>query len=90
LREAELVRTEADVAIASARLAEVLSLNHSDRLYATDNYLVPHPAVPELITRSELLAIALIQRPELHEHQALVQAALIGSEAPRCCHFHLK
>ena len=77
LREAELARAEADVSVASARLAEPLNLNHSFRLHATDNYLVPHPAVPELIPRSELLAIALIQRPELREHQALVHAALM-------------
>ncbi len=77
LRESELVAAEADVSVASARLAEVLSLNHSQRLYATDNYLVPHPAVPELIPRNELIAIALIQRPELHQHQALVHAALM-------------
>ena len=78
LRAADLIRAEADVAVASARLAELLNLNYSTRLHATDNYLVPHPAVPELISRTELLAIALIQRPELHEHQALVHAALIG------------
>lgn len=77
LRESELVAAEADVSVASARLAEVLSLNHSERLYATDNYLVPHPAVPELIPRNELIAIALIQRPELLQHQALVHAALM-------------
>lgn len=77
LRESELVAAEADLSVASARLAEVLSLNHSQRLYATDNYLVPHPAVPELIPRNELIAIALIQRPELLQHQALVHAALM-------------
>jgi outer membrane protein TolC len=78
LRAADLIRAEADVAMASARLAELLNLNYSTPLHATDNYLVPHPAVPELISRTELLAIALIQRPELQEHQALVRAALIG------------
>jgi outer membrane protein TolC len=78
LRDADLARAEADVAVASAHLAELLNLNHSHRMYATDNYLVPHPAVPELIPRTELLAIALIQRPELHEQQALVHAALMG------------
>lgn len=80
LREADLARAEADVSVASARLAELLSLNHSQRLYAADNYLVPHPAVPELISRSELLVVALIQRPELHAHQSLVHAALMGMQ----------
>lgn len=78
IRDADLVRAEADVAVASARLAELLNLNHSYPMHAMDNFLVPHPAVPELIPRSELIAIALIQRPELHEHQALVHAALMG------------
>jgi outer membrane protein TolC len=78
LRDAELVKADAGVAVASARLAELLNLNHSTRLNATDNYLVPHPAVPELIPRSELLAIALIQRPELREYQSMVHAALMG------------
>ncbi|MBS0203414.1 MAG: TolC family protein [Planctomycetes bacterium] len=77
LREAELVRAEANVSVASAHLAELLNLNHSYRMHATDNYLVPHPAVPEMISRTELIAIAMIQRPEMHEHQALVHAALM-------------
>lgn len=77
LRDAELVRAEANVSVASARLAELLNLNHSQQLHATDNYLVPHPAVPELIPRTELVAIALIQRPELRDHQALVHAAMM-------------
>ncbi len=87
LREADLVRAEAEVAVASAHLAELLNLNHSYRMYATDNYLVPHPAVPELIPRTELLAIALIQRPELHEHQALVHAALMGLQSAKMLPF---
>jgi len=77
LRESELISAEASVSLASARLAELLNLNHSQRLYAMDNYLVPHPAVPELIPRGELIAVALIQRPELFQHQALVHAALM-------------
>lgn len=77
LRESELIAAEAAVSVASAHLAELLNLNQSGPLYATDNYLVPHPAVPELIPRNELIAIALIQRPELLEHQALVHAALM-------------
>ena len=87
LREGELVRAEADVSVASARLAEVLGLDHSNRLYATDNYLVPHPTVPESISRSELLAIALIQRPELHEHQSLVHAALMSLKSAKLLPF---
>ena len=77
LRESEVIAAEATVTVVSAHLAELLNLNQSQQLYATDNYLVPHPAVPELISRNELIAIALIQRPELLEHQALVHAALM-------------
>jgi len=86
-READLVRAEADIAVASARLAELLNLNQSQRLRATDNYLVPHPAVPELIPRHELIAMALIQRPELHEHQSLVHAALMELQSAKLLPF---
>lgn len=87
LRESELIATEADVSVASARLAELLNLNHSQRLHATDNYLVPHPAVPELIPRNELIAVALIQRPELLQHQALVHAALMDLRSAKLLPF---
>lgn len=87
LREVDLMQAELQVAVASARLVEVLNLNVTTRLHATDNWLVPHPAVPELISRRELLAIAVMQRPELHARQAEVTAALTALQGAKLLPF---
>lgn len=76
LREADLIRAEVQVDIASANLVQLLSMQTSTKLYASDSWLVPHPATPDMLSRRELLAIAVMQRPELHEHQARVAASL--------------
>ena len=60
---------------ASARLAQILDLDPSLRLHATDGWVVPASIVPEPIPLPELIAIALIQRPELRERQAAIRAA---------------
>ena len=69
MREAELIRADVHVALASARLVQLLNLNTATRLRVTDEWIVPRPAVPDLIPRRELLAIAVLQRPELLEHR---------------------
>src|SRR5260370_32694958 len=64
-RDADVLQAESDVLTASARLAQLLDLDPSVRLHATDGSVVPAPIVPDPIPLPELLAIALTQRPEL-------------------------
>jgi outer membrane protein TolC len=77
-REAELTQAEADALTTSARLCQLLSLDPSIRLKPIDGYAVPAPIVPEEIPVADLIAIALMQRPELAERRAEIEAALIA------------
>ena len=75
-RDAELTQAEGDTLAASARLAQLLNLDPSTRLKPIDGWAVPTPIVPDPIPLPELLAIALMQRPELAARRSEIQAAL--------------
>ena len=75
-RDAELTQAEGDTLAASARLAQLLDLDPSTRLKPIDGWVVPAPVVPDPIPLPELLAIALLQRPELAARRSEVQTAL--------------
>ncbi len=75
-RDAELTQAEADTLTASARLCQLLNLDPSTRLKPIDGWVVPTPLVPDPIPLPELLAIALLQRPELAARRFEVRAAL--------------
>lgn len=75
-RDAELTQAEADALTASARLAQLLNLDPANRLRPIDGWVVPAPVVPDPIPLSELLAIALLQRPELAARRSEVQQSL--------------
>jgi outer membrane protein TolC len=75
-RDAELTQAEADTLTASARLAQLLSLDPSTRLKPIDGWVVPAPVVPDPIPLSELIAISLMQRPELAARRSEVQTTL--------------
>ncbi|HEY1379756.1 MAG TPA: TolC family protein [Gemmataceae bacterium] len=76
-RTLALEQSEADVLTASARLAQLLSLDPSLRLHATDGWVVPAPIVPDPIPLCELIAIAITRRPELAERRVVIQEALL-------------
>jgi outer membrane protein TolC len=76
-RNAELLQAESDLLTASARLAQLLNLDPAIRLEPTDSWAVPSPIVPDPIPVAELIAVALTQRPELRERQAVIRAALL-------------
>jgi outer membrane protein TolC len=86
-RNGEVSRAEGDVLTASARLCQLLDLDPSVRLHATDGWVVPAPIVPDPIPLTELIAVALTQRPELKERQATVQAALLYLQGARLLPF---
>ena len=75
-RDIDLTQAEADTLTASARLCQLLNLGPSTRLKPIDGWVVPTPIVPDPIPLPELLAIALLQRPELAARRSEVRSAL--------------
>jgi outer membrane protein TolC len=75
-RDADITQVEADLLTASARMAQLLNLDPSNRLKAVEGYVVPAPLVSDAVPLAELVAIALLQRPELAARRAEIQAAL--------------
>jgi outer membrane protein TolC len=86
-RNADVTNAEAQVLLASARLAQLLDLDPSTRLAAADGWVVPHPIVPDPVPPCELIAIALTQRPELGERRAAIQEALLTLRGARLLPF---
>jgi outer membrane protein TolC len=86
-REALVVTAEGDAVSVSARLAQLLSVDPAVRLHPVDNWVVPHCLVPDPIPLGQLLAIALMRRPELGERQAAIRAAMLALDASRMLPF---
>src|SRR5262249_54853591 len=86
-RQGDLVEAEAEALIASARLAELLNLDRATRLMPVEDQVVPTPLVPDPIPLEQLLAIALLQRPELAEKQAAIRQALLALSDARLLPF---
>jgi outer membrane protein TolC len=77
-RQFELREAEGQAFMASARLARLLNLDPSVRLVPIEQKVVPMPIVPAPIPLGELVAIALLNRPEMAEQQAAIQQALLA------------
>lgn len=75
-RDAETLQAEGETIASSARLCQLLNLDPTVRLKPIDGWVVPAPLVPDPIPLLELLAIALMQRPELAARQSDVRTAL--------------
>ncbi len=82
-RNAEVLEDEAQVTIASARLAQLLDLDPTVQLVPTDGWMVPHPLVPDPLPLPQLVTIALHQRPELLAQQVLIREAVLSLKAAR-------
>ncbi len=76
LRRTEHSRAEEEVAVAAARLAEVLSLDAATRLEPVEPALVPFDLVTPDSELRGLVAEGLGRRPELHAQSALVGEAI--------------
>jgi outer membrane protein TolC len=72
----DLVRTEEDVAVASARLAQQLSADPALRIVPVEPALVPIDLVPAGTWSADLVATALANRPELAASRSLVCEAV--------------
>jgi outer membrane protein TolC len=86
-READVQAAEGEVLVASARLCEVLFLDPSIRLHPTDAWVVPQPIVPDPTPLCELIALGLLNRPELGERRAAIREALLSLEGARVLPF---
>ncbi len=86
-RRIDHVEAEAKVKVASARLAELLNIDPSTRLHPAEERLVPLSIVPDPVPLPELLAIALMQRPELAERRVAIRQALLELSAAKVLPF---
>jgi outer membrane protein TolC len=75
-RDIELTQAEGGTLSASARLCQILNLDPSTRLKPIDGWVVPAPIVPDPIPLPELIAIAMLQRPELSARRSEARTAL--------------
>jgi outer membrane protein TolC len=75
-RDIEMTQAEGDTLTASAHLCQILNLDPSTRLKPIDGWVVPAPIVPDPIPLPELIAIAMLQRPELAARRSEVRTAL--------------
>src|SRR5579862_2170644 len=86
-RGSDILEAEGAVATASARLCQLLSIDPSTQLRASEEHAVPVSIVPDPITLPELLTIAVTQRPELREQQAAIRASLLELDGAKCLPF---
>lgn len=86
-READLYLAEGNVVRSSAALCQTLHLDPSIRLHASDNQVIPRSIVPDPIPLPELLAIALMERPELNERRSAVTQTLLALKGAKLLPF---
>ncbi len=77
-RDVDVLTYEADIIATSARLAQLLNLDPSVRLHPTDPWAVPLGIVSDSIMLPQLIAIGMMQRPELASQRAAVRYALLN------------
>jgi outer membrane protein TolC len=87
VREAEVKTAEGAILVASARLCNVVNVDPSIRFHPTDAWVVPHPIIPDPMPVSELIALGLLQRPELKERQAVIREAFLALEGAKVLPF---
>jgi outer membrane protein TolC len=86
-READFQAAEGLVLTSSAKLCDVLNLDPSIRLHPTDAWVVPQPIVPDPMPVAELIALGLVQRPELGARRAQIREALLALEGAKVLPF---
>ena len=86
-READVLAFEGDILTNAARLAQLLNLDPSIRLHPADGWAMPKAIVPVALTLPELIAMGLLQRPELGERRAAIQRALLDLNSAKLLPF---
>jgi len=77
LRRQERIDLESKAAAASAKLAQLLIVDATADLQPTDTAIVPIRLLSSDASLDDLVATGLMNRPELAESRALVEAALV-------------
>ncbi len=86
-REAQVYEAQGNVVRASAALCQVLHLDPTIRLHAADVHVIPRSIVPDPIPLPELLALALLHRPELNERRNAVAQSLLALQRAKLLPF---
>jgi outer membrane protein TolC len=86
-READIQAAEAEILVASANLCRLLNLDPTIRLHPTDAVVVPQPLVPDPMPLCELIALGMLNRPELEAQRAAIQAALMSLDGAKILPF---
>ena len=86
-RRIDHIEAEAKIKTVSARLAELLNIDPTIRLHPAEERLVPFAVVPDPIPLPELLAIAMMQRPELAERRVAIRQAFLELSAAKVLPF---
>jgi outer membrane protein TolC len=86
-READIQAAEAEILVASASLCRLLNLDPSLRLHPTDAVVVPQPLIPDPMPVHELIALGMLNRPELAAQRAAIQAALLSLDGAKVLPF---
>jgi outer membrane protein TolC len=86
-RAAEIPEAEGSALIASARLAELLNMPPTTRFTPLDDKMIPCALVSASIPLPELLALAVLNRPELKQRQASIRQALLTLEGTQTVPF---
>lgn len=86
-REGNILTAEAEILTASAELCRATNLDPSIRLHPTDAFVVPMPIVPDPQPLCELIALALLRRPELGERRAVIREALLSLQGSKVLPF---
>jgi outer membrane protein TolC len=83
VRKNAVLQTEEAIQVASARLAQQLSLDPTAMIFPTEIALIPMDLMACELTLQDLVSQGLESRPELAENTALVQAAIQELERVR-------
>src|SRR5262249_28582462 len=70
-----------------ANLCRLLNLDPSLRLHPTDAVVVPQPLVPDPIPVQELIALGMLNRPELAAQRAAIEAAFLNLDGAKILPF---
>jgi outer membrane protein TolC len=86
-RQFDVVQAEGHILTASARLSQLLNLDPAIRLQPIDRAVVPAAIVCDSKSLKELIAVALVRRPELKERRAVIRQALLALDNARALPF---
>ena len=86
-RQHDVAEAEARLAQASHRLCELLNLDTTLHLVPLESQVVPEPVVPTRVPLPELLATALLERPELQARRTAIRAAFLELDSAKVLPF---